>query len=83
MSEKREHKREFFCLSCHPKDAPSMTPAECKKHLEEVHKMEQIPKGTKSLTMALDGDFYHNTYEWTIGDVKMAECESGPKGRRR
>lgn len=73
------HKREFFCDACNqqePMDALSM-----RAHLADVHKLTEF-KGNRSLLVALDGDFYSNTFEWTFANgVKITEVSSGPKER--
>ena len=39
-------------------------------------------KGTKALSMALDGaGFYQNVYEWTIGGKTFYQTMTGPRGR--
>ncbi len=51
-------------------------------HLRQVHKIHNLNelKGKKSLVLALDGDFYSNTFEWKFGDgVTVTEISSGPK----
>ncbi len=74
---RKAHTRTFFCTSCHPNGGPGMTFDEMKKHLLEKHPAAPR-KGNRSPSMVLDGDFYQNTYEWTLGDVRIVEIASGP-----
>lgn len=78
MSKIGEHVTTWFCNTCHPTEAPEMTGAQCKEHLREVHKLKDL-KGNRRLVMALDGDFYQNTFEVEIGGVKLTQISSGPK----
>jgi hypothetical protein len=50
-------------------------------HIKTVHKITDT-KGTKALSMALDGSgFYQNVYEWTIGGKTFYQTMTGPRGR--
>lgn len=73
-----EHTNHFWCNNCDPKlKAEPMTPTQVKEHLQGVHKLTEL-KGRRELIMALDGDFYQNSFVWTIGYVKLTNVKTGP-----
>lgn len=75
-----EHSRQFWCSTCDETlSGDGLSATQMLEHLKTHHKLAEF-KGSKSLNMALDfSDCYQNTFEWTIGGVKLIEVSSGPR----
>lgn len=77
----KESEQKFWCETCYPPPntgkAPAMNLLEMKDHLEKVHQIKR-GKVTKKLVIAEDSENeFCNTYEITIGNVKLTQEVKG------
>lgn len=78
----QEHKREFWCITCAQKNPMDLL--QMQEHLKSVHGLTSPLKGSRSGQFFMDlAGGYSNQYEWKLGDVRLTEVSSGPKGMRR
>ena len=63
----------FRCTTC--ADQPEFEGNAIKEHLQQVHGIEGEPKGTRRMTMHVDGrTFFRSTQEWTLeGGVTLVQ----------